>query len=657
MDVHVAAALDANGGTLGVESFLTTTVGFADLHTWLSGFGTLDRVGVEGTGAYDGDRCVVDAGSLRVEIERATGGVRFITEGGVEIAADDGNDAVGWADGGVQVRKRRHPDERHAGFGERSSLDQTAATKTFWNVNAREYGPEADGIYCSVPVFPAHRPAVTYGFFLNALGWSQIRAEPGSDTWVAAVAGRELDYVVVHGDEPAVVLERLTALLGRVELPPRWALGYHQSHWGYDSAATLRSVADEFARRRLPCDVLHLDIKYMDDHQVFTWDPERFPDPAALTAELGERGLRCDAIVDAGVKQQPGIEVFDSGLELDAFVRDAAVDHVSGFVWPGRCVFPDFLRADVRDWWAKLHTTLLDAGVAGIWNDMNEPAIYAKPIGTDSESRLVERCPPTRGRVRPITASATPTCTTCTGCRRSARPAMRWRGCARRPDRSHSAVPGFAGIQCYAAVWTGDNSASWEHLQLPMLVQPRPLWRAVRRRGHRRLLGDGTPELFARWIQAGVLYPFMRGHSHKENRPDEPWEFGDEVEAVARGALRLRSALRPYLYTLFHEAATTGAPVLRPLLWSFSADPRAAAIEDVVMLGDSVLAAPVLHEGQRQREVYLPAGGWYDWWTGEAHDGLADVQVAAPGCRCSAAPARSCRSPLSTTTERSTIPP
>ncbi len=169
--------------------------------------------------------------------------------------------------------------------------------------------------------------------------------------------------------------------------------------------------------------------------------------------------------------------------------------------------------------------------------------------------------------------------------------------------------------------------------------------------------GDATPELFARWIQAGVLYPFMRGHSHKENRPDEPWEFGDEVEAVARGALRLRSALRPYLYTLFHEAATTGAPVLRPLLWSFSADPRAAAIEDVVMLGDSVLAAPVLHEGQRQREVYLPAGGWYDWWTGEAHDGLADVQVAAPGCRCSAAPARSCRSPLSTTTERSTIPP
>jgi len=142
--------------------------------------------------------------------------------------------------------------------------------------------------------------------------------------------------------------------------------------------------------------------------------------------------------------------------------------------------------------------------------------------------------------------------------------------------------------------------------------------------------GDATPELFARWIQAGVLYPFMRGHSHKENRPNEPWEFGEEVEAVAREALRLRYALRPYLYTMFHEAATTGAPVLRPLLWSFSADPRAAAIEDEVMLGDAVLAAPVLHEGQRQRDVYLPAGGWYTWWTGEAHEGPADVPVAAP---------------------------
>ena len=222
---------------------------------------------------------------------------------GIEIAADAGAGAVGWDADRVRVRKRRHPQERHSGFGERTTLDQTAGTKTFWNVNARHYGPTTDEMYCSIPVFVAHRPDVTYGFFLNTPGWAQIRAAPSSDTWIAEVAGVELDYVVAHGRDPAQVLERLTALIGRIELPPRWAIGYHQSHWGYDSAETLRGVAGEFARRQLPCDSIHLDISYMDDHRVFSWDPERFPDPAvvgrrprtARDAMCDDRRSRCEA--------------------------------------------------------------------------------------------------------------------------------------------------------------------------------------------------------------------------------------------------------------------------------------------------------------------------------------------------------------------------
>jgi len=136
----------------------------------------------------DDDRCVVDAGTLSVEIGRANGGVRFVTDTGVAIAADAGDDAVSWGAHRMQVRKRRHRDERHAGFGERSALDQTAGTKSFWNVNAKQYGSQTDGMYCSVPVFLAHRPSVTFGFFLNALGWSQIRADPDANTWIAEVA-------------------------------------------------------------------------------------------------------------------------------------------------------------------------------------------------------------------------------------------------------------------------------------------------------------------------------------------------------------------------------------------------------------------------------------------------------------------------------------
>jgi alpha-glucosidase len=578
-----------------------------------------------------GDCVVVGTASLAAEVDRATGALRLVTAQGIEIAADAGGGAVAWEADRVWVRKRRHPQERHFGFGERATLDQTVGTKTFWNVNARQYGPTTDEMYCSIPVFVAHRPDVTYGFFLNTPGWAQIRAAPNSDSWIAAAAGSELDYVVAHGRDPAQVLERLTALIGRIDLPPRWAIGYHQSHWGYDSAATLSGVAGEFARRQLPCDAVHLDISYMDGHRVFTWDPERFPDPASLVADLERNGMRCVAIVDPGVKLEPGNAVFDAGVDRDVFIPDATGELVSGYVWPGRCVFPDFLRPDVRRWWGDLHSVLVDAGVAGIWNDMNEPAIYDGPVGAEIVASVVEM---PREAVQgpadqPVRHADVHNLYGLTMARAAAEAMARLR-----PDRRSFALSrsGFAGIQRHAAVWTGDNTSSWEHLRmsLPMLCNLGLSGVPFVGADIGGFWGDATPELFARWIEAGVVYPLMRGHSHKSNRPNEPWGFGAEVEAIARHALQLRHQLRPYLYTLFREASLTGAPILRPLLWAFSTDPRAVAVEDEVLLGDAVLAAPVCRPGQRERDVYLPAGRWYDWWGGTAYDGPVDESVAAP---------------------------
>jgi alpha-glucosidase len=486
-------------------------------------------------------------------------------------------------------------------------------------------------MYCSVPILLAHRPDVAYGFFLNAPGWSQIRSAADSEVWTAEVAGRELDYVVVHGADPAQILERLTTFIGRTELPPRWALGYHQSHWGYDSAAKVRQVALEFERRRLPADAIHLDISYMDEHRVFTWDAERFPDPTGLIADLDAHGMRCVAIVDPGVAQETGNQVYDAGLAHDAFVRDGTGEHVSGYVWPGHCVFPDFLRSDVRRWWGDLHSVLVDAGVAGIWNDMNEPAIYDGPVGADIAASVVEMPGgAVQGASDEFVRHADVHNLYGLSMARAAADAM---ARLRQDQRSFALTrSGFAGIQRHAAVWTGDNTSSWEHLQmsLPMLCNLGLSGVPFVGADIGGFWGDATPELFARWIHVGVLYPLMRGHSHQRSRPNEPWEFGDEVEAAARAALRLRSELRPYLYTLFHEAATRGTPILRPLLWSYSADPRAVAIEDEVLLGDAILAAPICHPGRSAREVYLPAGRWYDWWTGTVHDGPIDIVVDAP---------------------------
>jgi alpha-glucosidase len=323
--------------------------------------------------------------------------------------------------------------------------------------------------------------------------------------------------------------------------------------------------------------------------------------------------------------------VYTAGVAGDAFVRDPSGEHVSGYVWPGPCVFPDFLRADVRLWWGDLHDVLVDAGVAGIWNDMNEPALYDGPVGADIAASVVEM---------PGDAVQGPSGATVRHAEvhnlyglsmaRAASEAMT----RLRPDRRSFVLSrsGFAGIQRYAAVWTGDNTSSWEHLRmsLPMLCNLGLSGVPFVGADIGGFWDDATPELYARWIQAGVLYPFMRGHSHMQSRPNEPWGFGDEVETAARSALRLRAALRPYLYTLFHEAATTGSPILRPLLWAFGDDPQAVAVEDEVLLGDALLAAPMCQPDRRRRVVYLPVGRWHDWWTGAVHAGPAEIVVDAP---------------------------
>ncbi len=586
--------------------------------------------GISVTAAEGADITIGD-GALRAEIGRASGAVRLVTAAGTEIACDARPDAVNWGKDRVRLHKRRHPDERHAGFGERARLDQTAGTKTFWNVNAKNYGPDSDPMYCTVPVFLAHRPSVTYGFILNTPGWARIHADPGSDVWSAEVAGGNLDYIVASGDRPADVLRRLTGVIGRIELPPRWAIGYHQSRWGYSSAAKLTAIADEFAARGLPLDVLHVDIDYMSRHRVFTWDSKRFPDPAQAMSDLDRRGLHAVAIVDPGVAAEPGNPVYDAGLELDAFIRGSDGRHVTGYVWPGVCVFPDFLRPEVRRWWADLHAVIFDAGVAGVWSDMNEPALYDGPVGAAQTANVVEMPADAvhDGNGRPVPHRAVHNVYG-TAMARAASDAL-----ARlRPERRSFALTrsGHTGVQRFAALWTGDNASSWEHLRmsLPMLCNLGLSGIPFVGADIGGFFGDASPELFARWMQVGVLYPMMRAHSHKVTQPNEPWSFGAEIEAAAYKALHLRYQLRPYLYTAFHHAAATGAPLLRPLLWSFHDDPRAAATEDQVLLGDALMAAPVMKPDARRRAVYFPDGRWYDWWSGAIFDGPAVTSVDAP---------------------------
>ncbi len=555
--------------------------------------------------------------------------------------AQDAQMGMGWRMGAVAAWKQIESDEHFYGFGERTGLlDKRSHVQTNWTVDALDYGSLTDEMYQAIPFFVALRPEVAYGIFFNTTFWSQfdIGAEqPG--VWRMETRGGVaetpplLDYYIIYGPEPANILRTYTQLTGKMPLPPRWAMGYHQCRWSYDSEEVVLQLAQEFRQRRIPCDVIHLDIDYMRGYRVFTWSPKRFPNPEKLISELAKDGFKTVTIVDPGVKYEPEADyhVFEQGLNNDYFVRQANGKLFHGYVWPDKAVFPDFLRSDVRQWWGELHKSLTEIGIAGIWNDMNEPAISDRPFGDEGNKIWFPLDAPqgeAEGEDRTTHAEV-----------HNLYGLMMARACAegleklRANDRSFVLTrSGYAGVQRWSSVWMGDNQSLWDHLEmsLPMLCNMGLSGVAFVGCDIGGFAGNATAELFARWIQVGMLYPLMRGHSALTTAQHEPWVFGDRVEKICREYINLRYQLLPYFYTLFWEAATTGAPILRPLLYHFPNDAKTYMLHDQVLLGASVMAAPIYHPGSEHRAVYLPEGTWYDWWTGESYLGQTHILAYAP---------------------------
>jgi len=540
---------------------------------------------------------------------------------------------MGWRRGTVAGWKRIEPDEHFYGFGERTGfLDKLAERQTNWTYDALDYGSLTDNMYQAIPFLMALRPGLSYGIFFNTTFWSQFdlgAEQPG--VWRMETHGGELDYYIIYGPEPAQVLHTYTELTGRMPLPPRWALGYHQCRWSYESETEVRELAQEFRKRQIPCDVIHLDIDYMRGYRVFTWSPERFSDPAKLVSDLAQAGFKTVTIIDPGVKYEPEAHypVFDQGVEQDYFVRKADGQLFHGYVWPDKAVFPDFLRPEVRQWWGNLHQSLTRVGVAGIWNDMNEPSISDRPFGDDGNKIAFPLDTPQGPVDEPATHAETHNLYGLTMARACCEGLERLRS----PQRSFVLTrSGFAGIQRWSSVWMGDNQSLWEHLELslPMLCNMGLSGVAFVGCDVGGFAGNATAELFARWMQVGILYPLMRGHSAMSTARHEPWMFGDRVERICREYLELRYRLLPYLYTLFWEAATTGAPILRPLLYHFPNDSRTYTLYDQVLLGPSLMAAPIYRPGVEYRVVYLPQGTWYAWWSGNIAEGPTHILAHAP---------------------------
>ncbi len=533
----------------------------------------------------------------------------------------------------VACSKRIEANEHFYGFGERTGqLDKFGRRMLNWTTDPPVgHGPGTDPLYMAIPVFMVLRPGLAYGVFFNNTWPSRFDiGHERVDTWSMEAGGGELDYYVCYGPTPAEVVTQIGILLGTMPLPPRWALGYHQSRWSYATDSDVRQLAAMFRTRAIPCDGIHFDIDYMHGYRVFTWDTERFPNPTGLLADLRHQHFHAVAIIDPGVKIDPDYPIYQTGIAGDMFVRKANGQIFQGYVWPGDTVFPDFLRPEVCQWWADWQKTLVAQGISGIWNDMNEPTSFARPLsaGPGAASTIdadalqgsdAERV--THAEVHNLYGS------------HMARAA--YEGLRRDLDGQRPFVltrSAFAGIQRWSAGWMGDNSSWWEHLEMAM---PQLLnmglsgvpFVGVDIGG---FFGNASGELFARWMQLGALLPFCRGHTAAHTERHEPWAFGPQVEAICRDYLQLRYRLLPYLYTLFWEAACYGTPILRPLLYHFADDPVTYHLHDQVLLGPSLLAAPIYHPGREYRVVYLPAGDWYDWWQGDRLTGPAYVLEHAP---------------------------
>jgi alpha-glucosidase len=522
---------------------------------------------------------------------------------------------------GLTLNFALQPEDAFYGLGERTGfLDKRGRIWKNWTKDEFFHSPQADPLYQSHPFLIMRRGHEYLGIYLDESWYSSFDlGYSDQDSWSIYTAGPTLDLYLIPGSTPQAILQNYTRLCGRPEMPPLWALGNHQCRWSYPDQESALAIAQGYQDHGLPLDSLWLDIDYMEGYKVFSFSKHRFPEPQALTAQLKAMGLRTVVIVDPGVKQESAYPTYESGRQIQAFIRDDQDREYVGEVWPKPVVWPDFSQIEVRKWWGRCQDFYRQQGVAGLWIDMNEPAAF----GTEGKTLPLHlrQGKHTHAELHNLYGYQMAMAT--------------WQGLKANAPKLRPFVltrSGCPGIQKYAWVWTGDNSSFWEHLEmsLPMLINLGLSGVPFIGADIGGFSGDCDGELLLRWTQLGALYPFMRNHAGKGSRRQEPWQFGEPWLNHMREALNFRYQILPYLYTLAREACDKGNPLLRPLFYAYPDDPQTWQIHDQCLLGSDLLAAPVLRPGQKKRAVYLPMGSWQDFWTGKRFSGQDWILVDTP---------------------------
>jgi alpha-glucosidase len=561
----------------------------------------------------------VSRSSLAISITDGDGRIIINDAQPVEFRKDDRSGDIGF-----RVWKVMPEDEHYFGLGEKAGpLDRRGGAFVQWNTDASHYEEGTDPLYDSIPFFVADRAGDSYGLFLDNTWRTEFDfGKSLRDQYSFSAEGGPLDYYVLYGPSPKQVVEDYAWLTGTTPLPPLWSFGYQQSRWSYGTEKELRAIARRLRADHIPSDVVYMDIDYQVKRRPFTIDTSEFPNFSSFVDELRRMQFHLILITDLHLAYLPNQSYapFNSGVAGNHFLKNPDGSLYVGKVWPGQSVFPNFVEKSAREWWGSLYKSFYDSGVAGFWNDMNEPSVFDSPTKTiplDVRGQIEEpgfqKRTATQREIHNIMGmqNARATDDGLSHLKPNQRPFVLTRAT-------------YAGGQRYGATWTGDNSSTWAQLRMST-----PMLESLGLCGF-YMAGDdiggyaGSPpmDLLTKWFEVGTFNPMERDHKEHETNPQEPWVGGTAQEAVRRHYIDQRYRLMPYIYTMAENASRTGIPIMRPLFLEFpdatpDRHPLDLDVGNEFLFGSDLLIAPAPHPDQvEDYAVIFPPVPWYDYWTG-----------------------------------------
>ena len=565
-------------------------------------------------------KILVDKKSLRVQISDLEGNIINEDELGFHYEEN-----YTYGGNSVKMSKITQGGESFYGMGDKATHFNLKGKRVHnWVTDQYAFTKDQDPLYKAVPFFVGLHNNIAYGiFFDNTFKTHFDFAHERRNVTSFWAEGGEMNYYFFYGPEMSRVVKSYTDLTGTPELPPLWALGYHQSKWSYFPESRVRQIANKFRKLKIPCDAIYLDIDYMDGFRCFTWDKTKFPDPKAMIKDLHKDGFKTVVMIDPGIKIDRDYWVYQEAVKNDYFCKRGDGPLMSGKVWPGQCNFPDFTNPKVREWWAGLYKELMsEVGAHAVWNDMNEPAVMEVPTKTAPlDTRHDFDGHPCSHRKAHNVYGMQMVRATYEGVKRYVYP--------KRPFVITRAA--YSGTQRFSSTWTGDNVATWEHLWIANVQVQRMCMSGMSFVGTDigGFAEQPNGELFARWIQLGVFHPFCRVHSSGDHGDQEPWSFDAEVTRIVRKFIELRYQLLPYLYTSFYKYYKESIPMIQSLVYYDQADHQTHFRTDEFLFGDQILVCPIQEPNAKGRRMYIPRGRWYDYWTNETLEGGTEKWVDA----------------------------